>query len=326
MKDKLIGIDLGGTTIKFAILKINGDIQQKWSIKTNILNDGQNIVPDIIKSIEHHIDLYKLDKNILKGIGIGTPGVIDDDKGTVKNAFNLGWKTEQSVRKDIEDKLHLPVNLENDANAAALGEQWKGSGNNESNVVFITLGTGVGGGIVANDNLLHGIANAAGEIGHIIVEPNGYLCTCGNKGCLEQYASATGIVRLAQDLSEEYVGVSILKKMINNGDEVTAKIVFDLAKKNDYLAQKVANKVAFYLGLACANLANTLNPSSIIIGGGVSAAGTFLIEKVENYFNQFAFAATKTTTKIMLAELGNDAGCYGAGLIAKKSERKINKY
>ncbi|TYC48399.1 ROK family glucokinase [Weissella muntiaci] len=323
VKDKLIGVDLGGTTIKFAILTADGDIQQKWSIRTNILEEGAHIVPDIVESINHHLDLYQLDRDRIIGIGMGTPGTVDIENGTVQGAFNLNWKDLQTVRKDIETATGLPLTLDNDANAAALGEQWRGAGNNDPEVSFITLGTGVGGGLINDGKLVHGTNGAAGEVGHMIVEPHGYLCTCGNYGCLEQYASATGVVHLAQDFAEAYVGNSKLKAMINNGEEVTSKIVFDLAKENDYLANEVVDKVAYYLGLASANLANILNPSSIVIGGGVSAAGKFLLERVEKNFKEFAFKTTRDVTQVKLAELGNDAGVYGAASLAKNSERAL---
>lgn len=309
---KLIGVDLGGTTIKFAILTAEGEIQQKWSLRTNILDEGSHIVPDIIESINHHIDLYKMSRDQFIGIGMGTPGTVDRDNGTVIGAYNLNWKTLQPVKEQIEAGTGLKFAIDNDANCAGLGERWKGAGNDGDDVAFITLGTGVGGGLIANRQLLHGIGGAAGEVGHIIVQPNGYQCTCGNHGCLEQYASATGVVHLAQDLAEEYEGTSRLKKMIDDGDEITSKIVFDLAKERDYLANKVVDKVCYYLGLACANISNTLNPEFVVIGGGVSAAGDFLLKRVQKNFNEFAFATVRTSTQLKLAELGNDAGVIGA--------------
>lgn len=316
-KDKLIGVDLGGTTIKFAILTDEGEVQQKWSIQTNVLDGGKYIVPDIIESINHHLDIYQLDRERVIGIGLGTPGTVNIAEGTVKGAYNLNWATEQPVKEAIEAGTGFSLKIDNDANVAALGEAWKGAGNNDDDVSFITLGTGVGGGLVANGQLIHGAGGAGGEVGHIIVEPNGYLCTCGNRGCLEQYASATGVVHLAQDFAEQYVGQSRLKQMIDNGDEVTSKIIFDLAKDGDFLANETVNKVAYYLGYASAMIANTLNPSAIVIGGGVAAAGEFLRERVEKDWKPFAFPTVRTSTRIKLAELGNDAGVIGAASLAR---------
>lgn len=318
MSKKLIGIDLGGTTAKFAILTESGDIQQKWSIPTNIEEEGSHIVPDIIASIKHRLGLYGMTPSDFIGIGMGTPGTVDKENGTVIGAYNLNWKTLQEIRKPIEEAFGIPFDLDNDANVAALGERWKGAGNNSPDVTLITLGTGVGGGIIAEGHLLHGAAGAAGEIGHITVDPTGFDCTCGKRGCLETITSATGIVRLAREMSEEFSGESELKNMIDDGQMVTSKDVFDLAKTEDDFALLVVDKVCFYLGLACGNIGNMLNPSDIVIGGGVSAAGEFLIEKVQHYFEEFTFPQVTNSTSIKLAELGNAAGVIGAASLALK--------
>src|SRR3954468_22385578 len=250
---KLIGIDLGGTTVKFALLTEEGEIQQKWSIETDIQNEGKNIVPNIIESIKHRLDLYGLSADDILGIGMGSPGTVDRAQGTVIGAYNLNWSTLQQVKAQIEEGTGISCCIDNDANVAALGERWKGAGEDGADVVFVTLGTGVGGGIIADGNLIHGKVGAGGEIGHIIVEPNGYQCTCGNQGCLETVASATGVVRLARDFSERYAGESELKWLIDDGQEVTAKTVFDQAKIGDKLALIVVDKFYYYLGLACGN-------------------------------------------------------------------------
>jgi glucokinase len=319
---KLIGIDLGGTTVKFAILSENGEIQQKWSIKTDIQNEGKNIVPGIIESINYHLKLYGFSAKDFLGIGMGSPGTVDREKGTVIGAYNLNWDTLQPVKELIEAGTGIPFYLDNDANVAALGESWKGAGEGSSNVVFITLGTGVGGGVVTEGNLIHGFGGSAGEIGHIIIEPNGYQCTCGNRGCLETVASATGVVRLSNDLSKEFMGVSDLKRLIVDGKEITSKTVFDLEKRGDRLAAIVVDKFYYYLGLACGNIANILNPEAIVIGGGVSAAGEMLLKGVEKYFLKFAFPQVKVSTKVKLAQLGNNAGVIGAGSLIMYSKKK----
>ncbi|MEH7094130.1 ROK family glucokinase [Neobacillus vireti] len=316
---KLIGIDLGGTTVKFAILTEEGDIQQKWSIETDIQNEGKNIVPNIIESIKHRLDLYGLSAADILGIGMGSPGTVDRAQGTVIGAYNLNWSTLQPVKQQIEEETGIPFSIDNDANVAALGERWKGAGEDGADVVFVTLGTGVGGGIIADGNLIHGKVGAGGEIGHIIVEPDGYQCTCGNQGCLETVASATGVVRLARDFSERYAGESELKWLIDDGQEVTAKTIFDQAKKEDKLALIIVDKFYYYLGLACGNIGNILNPETIVIGGGVSAAGDMLLNGVEEYFQKFAFPTVKTSTKLKLAQLGNDAGVIGAASLVKQT-------
>lgn len=319
MANKIIGIDLGGTSIKFGILTLEGEVQDKWAIPTNILSEGKHIVPDIIESINHRLNLYNLDKSDFIGIGMGTPGTVDIEAATVRGAFNLNWADIQEVGAPISEGVGLPFILDNDANVAALGERWVGAGENQPDVVFITLGTGVGGGIVAAGNLIHGVVGAAGEIGHIVVEPHdGFACTCGNHGCLETVTSATGVVRLARKFAEEYEGSSQTKASIDNGDEVTSKDIFIAAEAGDAFALSVVDKFAYYLGFACANLGSTLNPAAIVIGGGVSAAGEFLRSKVETYFQKYSFSTVRDSTKIKLAELGNDAGIIGAASLALK--------
>ncbi|KRK40864.1 ROK family glucokinase [Loigolactobacillus bifermentans] len=318
MDKKLIGVDLGGTTIKFAILTPAGEIQQRWSVDTNILDEGSHIVPDIITSINHHLDLFEMTPDQFIGIGMGTPGTVDIQKGTVIGAYNLNWKTLQPVKAQIEAGTGIQFAIDNDANVAALGERWQGAGENDDDVILVPLGTGIGGGIIANGQLLHGLAGAAGEIGHVTVDPNGYQCTCGKKGCLETIASATGVVRVARDMAEEYAGDSALKRQLDDGEEISSKIVFDLAKANDPLALNVVERVSYFLGLALGNLGNTLNPAYIVIGGGVSAAGDFLLTRVQKYFNEYTFPQVRNSTKLRLAVLGNDAGVIGAASLAKQ--------
>ena len=188
-----------------------------------------------------------------------------------------------------------------------------GAGDNQPDVVFMTLGTGVGGGIVAEGKLLHGVAGAAGELGHITVDFDQPIpCTCGKKGCLETVASATGIVNLTRRYADEYAGEAELKKLIDNGEDVTAKTVFDLAKEEDELALIVYRNFSRYLGIACANIGSILNPSTIVIGGGVSAAGPFLLEGIQKVYDENTFPQVRTSTKLALATLGNDAGVIGA--------------
>lgn len=319
MTKKLIGIDLGGTTIKFGILTANGEVQDKWAIATNTLENGRFIVPDIIKSLKHRFELYSLTKDDFYGIGMGSPGAVDLDKKTVTGAFNLNWATKQMVGSEIESAIGLPFAIDNDANVAALGERWVGAGENNPDVVFMTLGTGVGGGIIADGHLIHGVAGAGGEIGHMIVEPDtGFECTCGSIGCLETVASATGVVKVARLLAESYVGDSKIKSQIDSGEDVTSKDIFVAAESGDVFANSVVEKVSYYLGLASANISNILNPDSVVIGGGVSAAGEFLRERIEKYFYRYTFPQVRQTTKLKMAELGNDAGIIGAASLARQ--------
>ncbi|WP_017767300.1 ROK family glucokinase [Streptococcus agalactiae] len=319
MSKKLLGIDLGGTTIKFGILTLEGEVQEKWAIETNTLENGRHIVSDIVESLKHRLSLYGLTKDDFLGIGMGSPGAVDRTSKTVTGAFNLNWADAQEVGSVIEKEVGIPFFIDNDANVAALGERWVGAGANNPDVVFVTLGTGVGGGVIADGNLIHGVAGAGGEIGHMIVDPeNGFTCTCGNKGCLETVASATGVVRVARQLAEQYEGSSAIKAAIDNGDTVTSKDIFIAAEDGDKFANSVVERVSRYLGLAAANISNILNPDSVVIGGGVSAAGEFLRSRVEKYFVTFAFPQVKKSTKIKIAELGNDAGIIGAASLANQ--------
>lgn len=313
MDKKIIGIDLGGTSAKLAILTANGEIQRKWSVETNILNKGQAIVPNIIDSIKEQFELLGLTANDFYGIGMGSPGSVDAENKTVIGAYNLNWSELQEVGKQFNQAFGLPFYIDNDANVAALGEQWKGAGDGAPDVVMFTLGTGVGGGIVLNHQLHRGVKGTAGEVGHIVVETNHpFECTCGNKGCLETVASATGIVKLARRYSNEFAGDSVIKTRIDNGDAVTARDIFDAAKDSDKFSEHIVEEFSRYLGIATSHIANILNPSIIVLGGGVSAAGNYLKEKVEKYHREYCFPQVKDVTKLKLATIGNDAGVIGA--------------
>lgn len=310
---KIIGIDLGGTSVKLAIISQEGELLEKWSIKTNILENGQHIVPDIISSIKEKLDLYQLKTDDFIGIGMGSPGKVDAEAATVIGAYNLGWSELQEIGKAFKEAFNLPFFIGNDANVAALGEQWKGAGQGNRDVVMFTLGTGVGGGIVANGQLVTGEGGAAGEIGHLTVDTEyRTACTCGKKGCLEAVASATGIVNLAHRFSAEYEGESLIKAGIDNGDEITSKDIFDAAKEGDVFANLIVDKFVDFLALAVSHIANTLSPSHIVIGGGVAAAGEFLREKIAIQAQDYTFPQIRQTCQLVLAELGNDAGVIGA--------------
>ncbi|MFK8242121.1 MULTISPECIES: ROK family glucokinase [unclassified Facklamia] len=313
MSKKIIGIDLGGTSAKLAILTPEGDIQKKWSVETNILNGGVAIVPNIIESIQEQLNLLNLTPEDFYGIGMGSPGKVDAKEKTVIGAYNLNWSELQLVGQQFETAFGIPFYIDNDANVAALGEQWKGAGNGEPDVVMFTLGTGVGGGVVINHQLVRGAGGTAGEVGHIFVdEKHRFDCTCGNAGCLETVASATGIVKLARQYSNEFAGSSEIKERIDSGEAVTARDIFDAAKDEDTFSEHVVEEFARYLGIATSHIANILNPQIIVLGGGVSAAGKYLLEKVEKYHKEFSFPQVRDVTKLELAQIGNDAGVIGA--------------
>lgn len=318
---KVIGIDLGGTTAKVGILNQKGEIELKWTLPTDITEEGANIVPNIVHSINEKLSESDLSSEDFLGVGMGSPGTVNREDGTVIGAYNLNWKTLQPIRELVEEGTGIPFFIDNDANVAALGEKWVGAGNNEPNVAFITLGTGVGGGLIVDNNLIHGTIDAAGEIGHVTVEPDGYQCTCGKNGCLEQYASATGVVRIAQDKVRTYDGDSQLKAKINDEEFIDSELIFNLAKEGDAFANEVVDQFVYYLSLALGNVANLLNPSTIVLGGGVSKAGDFLADKVAETVKRFTFPTIREATKIKIAALGNDAGMIGAAsLVLNETE------
>ncbi|WP_318508416.1 ROK family glucokinase [Bacillus sp. T3] len=310
----IIGVDLGGTTTKLAFVTTFGEIVDKWEIPTDVSNEGIKIISNIASAINHKLAEIGKSKDDILGIGMGAPGPVNLETGIIYGAVNLGWKTEYPLKQILERETQLPAVIDNDANCAALGEMWKGAGNGARDVVCITLGTGVGGGVITNGDIVQGINGAAGEIGHISSIPEGgAACNCGKTGCLETIASATGIVRITKDkLLNEQLSEGELVKLYKKTGMVTAKDVFDAARQGDAIAQQVIDEVSYYLGLALANVANTLNPEKIVLGGGVSKARDILLNPVKEYFQKYSFPRVAQSTRLVLATLGNDAGVIGA--------------
>ena len=305
MKKYVFGVDVGGTTVKMGYFDIEGNLIEKWEIPTRTEDKGVNIIPDIAGSILVKLAQKDIDKKEVVGVGIGVPGPVKED-GTVLVAVNLGWE-KRNTTEELEDLLGIPVKTANDANVAALGEMWRGGGQGYDDVVAVTLGTGVGGGVIIGGKVIAGSNGAGGEIGHIHLEDNeSEECGCKGHGCLEQYASATGVVRLAKKKLADSSKPSVLRD-----DEVTAKAVWDAVKADDELAKEVANIYGEYLGKGLAAVAAVVNPQVFVIGGGVSKAGRVVIDYMEPYFDKYAFPGTKNA-KFVLAKLGNDAGIYGA--------------
>ena len=309
------GVDVGGTTVKLGLFTVEGELLDKWEIKTYTENEGERILPDVAEAIKGKIAEKLLKAEEICGIGVGVPAPVDKN-GAIERAANVGWMAKE-IKKELEELTGFPCVIGNDANVAALGEMWKGAGEGEKDLIMVTLGTGVGGGIIINGEIAPSHRGVGGELGHITVNPDEEAtCNCGNHGCLEQYASATGVVRLARHLAEGYEGNSSIKAAVDNGEQVTSKDIFVAAAEGDKFANSIVDKVSQYLGLATANISNILNPDSVVIGGGVSAAGEFLRSRVEGYFTRYAFPQVRRTTKVKLAELGNDAGIIGAASLA----------
>ncbi len=313
----LIGVDLGGTTTKLAFINYYGEIIHKWEIPTDNSEEGKNITINIAKAIDTKMEELGLSKDQIIGLGMGAPGPVNLSTGVVYNTVNLGWKDNYPLKDLLEVETSLPVIIDNDANCAALGEMWKGAGNGAKDLVCVTLGTGVGGGVIANGDIVQGVSGAAGEIGHITSVPaGGAQCNCGKTGCLETIASATGIVRQAVE-KLQMVNTGELAAFYKEKGHITAKDVFDTARGGDAASLSVISETAFHLGLALANIANTLNPEKIVLGGGVSKAGDILLKPVIENFGKFAFPRVKESTVIDIATLGNDAGVIGAAWLAK---------
>lgn len=314
MSNYVYGVDVGGTSIKIGRFEAGQEVKliKKWEIPTRLEDGGQHILEDIA------IEIGKDDDNTgerIKGIGLAVPGPVLAD-GTVNRCINLGWNrfnVEQTLADLVHSKtgMKLKVRAANDANAAALGEYFAGAGRSYSYLLMATLGTGVGGGFVADGQILTGATGAACEIGHLVVNPEEpETCNCGKHGCLEQYVSATGIVRLAK------MALSGRTQTALSGDDLTAEKIFEAAKAGDELALGVVDEVAQILGMGLANAANVLNPDVIVLGGGVSKAGEFLRVRVEKSFRLHAFHACQGAD-INLAELSNDAGIFGAALLIR---------
>ena len=299
------GVDIGGTTVKLGLFSEAGAIVEKWEIVTRTENEGAAILPDVAEAINGKLEQHGIEKEQVLGIGVGVPAPVTVD-GIVNGSANLGWKY-KNAKKELEELTGLTAEFGNDANVAALGEMWKGGGVGYRNMIMVTLGTGVGGGIIINGKILTGENGAGGEIGHMCVNlEETDTCGCGGHGCLEQYASATGIVRLANKKLGQELRPTILTK-----EDVTAKDVFDAVKAGDEIAKEIAVEFGRYLGYALANLAAVLDPAVIVIGGGVSKAGEVLLSYIREPFMERAFFANKNV-KFALATLGNDAGICGA--------------
>lgn len=312
-----IGVDLGGTTTKMALIDDSGKMIDKWAIMTNTVDNGSHIASDISASVVKKLAEYQLDRAEIRGIGMGAPGFIDMTTGFVYKAVNIGWEN-YPLKDELEKSTGIPVIIENDANMAALGEMWLGAGQGAKNLVCVTLGTGVGGGIICDGEILHGVSGMAGEIGHMTVIPkDGAPCNCGKKGCLETVSSATGIKRLALEALDYNDSDSILRGIFEKKGDISAEDVFNCAGKKDPLSSAVTEKAAYYLGYALAAISIVINPEKIVIGGGVSHAGDTLIAPLTKYFKKFSLPRVFESCAIDIAKLGNDAGVIGGAWLAK---------
>ena len=300
------GVDLGGTTVKIAYFDENGTMLDKWEIPTVTAGGGEQILPDIAASILGYLDKNGIAREDILGVGIGVPGPVNN-AGVVNKCINLGWGV-FNIHETLGQLTGFRVVAGNDATVAALGECWKGGGAGFENVVFVTLGTGVGGGIVIGGKVVNGVHGAGGEIGHMVLNRDEKdACNCGKHGCVEQYCSATGIVRVAKQFLAACDTPSSLRAI----ETLTCKDVFDAAKANDTLATEILEQVYAYMGEFLANICNVVDPDVVVLGGGVSKAGAPLLDGAKRHFDKWVFHGAKDA-RFELAKLGNDAGAYGA--------------
>lgn len=308
MEKKCIGVDVGGTTVKLGLFETTGTVLHKWEVPTRKEEGGRYILEDVAASIKTVLAEQGIDMEDVVGVGLGVPGPVLPD-GYVEVCVNLGWR-DKNPQSELSALLGgLPVKSGNDANVAALGEMWQGGGKGYTDIVMVTLGTGVGGGVIIDEQIIAGKHGLGGEIGHMHVrDEETEHCNCGGVGCLEQVASATGIAREARRVMAAGDAPSSMRKY---GDGISAKNVLDEAKAGDELALKVMDTVGHYLGLALAQVSMTVDPDIFVIGGGVSKAGQFLIDQIWKHYDKFT-PISENKAKLGLAKLGNDAGIYGA--------------
>ena len=309
MKEYAFGIDLGGTTAKIGLFTTSGALLEKWEVPTDTSNAGEHILENLAAAILGKMKEQSIDPEQVEGVGIGVPGPVQNASVVPIVCANLGGWGEQNVSARLSGLLDgLKVLVGNDANVAALGEIWMGAAKGCSSAVMVTLGTGVGGGVIVNNHVIDGTHGAGGEIGHLTVNRHETaVCGCGKKGCLEQYSSATGVVRCMKKLLDENPDTPCVLR----GTDFVAKDVFDAARSGDALAAREVDEMADTLGMALASIAATVDPEAFLVGGGVSRAGEVLFAPLTKHFKEYAFRSCRETP-IKQASLGNDAGIYGA--------------
>jgi len=313
MTDKwYLGIDIGGTSVKVGLCDVDGALAHTYEGPTETERGRERVLDNIAAHARRCVEEAGMDWGRIRGVGVGIPGQIDAARGVVEFAANLPLSGVR-LRDHLEKVLGKPVRIGNDANVAALGEALSGAGRGAANSVTYTLGTGVGGGIVVDGRVVDGFSGMGGELGHMTIVPDSEAvrCGCGRIGCLETVASATGIVRMAREAVEQGV-----RTTLSEAGALTAKAVFDAAKAGDDTARRIVDRAAHYLGLSMALVAVIVNPERFIVGGGVAAAGEFLLERVRKSFRAHALDRAREGVAIVAAELGNRAGMIGAaGLV-----------
>ena len=310
-----VGIDLGGTNIAVGVVSETGSILAEAGAKTLADRPYQAIVRDMAELVRKAVSKARLTLDDVRSIGIGIPGVVDD-QGVVFNCTNLGW-VNVPLRAEMQKHINKPVLIDNDANAAALAESCAGVSMGCKSSVFITLGTGVGGGIIVDGKPWAGGHGRAGEIGHMCLVPDGVPCTCGRNGCVERYCSGTALIRMAKQACSNYPDTVLMQKAGGNVDRINAKMVIDAAKEGDASALRVFNSFARYLALTISNITWFFDPEMIVLGGGISHAGQFLLDAVLPLIPPCQAFEKLALPRIELARLGNEAGVIGAAMLGK---------
>lgn len=323
VKPIIVGVDIGGTAIKIALITPDGELVAKTQEPTPLTSGEDGILQKTAEITRSLLQQHGFSLEQAGGIGVGVPGPIDPKPGIVQQAVNLHWRSPVPLKAKLEALTGLLVEVDNDANTAALGEMWQGSGQGAKDLILLTIGTGIGGGVILHGQVVHGINGVGGEIGHITMTPNsGSLCNCGKTGCLETYSSATALIREGR-LAALNGASPMLAHILDSQGEIQAKDVLDAAKAGDTAALVIVDQAAMHLGLALSHLGMVLNPARVVIGGGVAHAGEFLFTRIRDAFSRFIpFPYVVESTQIVPASLGNDAGVYGAGWLIRSQMDK----
>ncbi len=319
MANLLIGIDLGGTNIKIGCFDAHLKLLKKTSITTDADSGPQAVVKNMLAAISELVNESGFSSSDISAAGIGTPGPADYKAGIIINSTNMPAFKNAPIRQMLSDGLHCPVVFDNDANVACFGEFTAGAGKGVTDMVFFTLGTGIGAGIVSDGKLLHGSGGNAAELGHTIIYPGGRLCNCGQKGCVEAYASASNTAKRAAEALNAGEKSS-LKKVLDENGQITCKDVYDHLKTGDKLAKKITDETAKALAILCINALHATEPQRIVFAGGMIAAGDILLNRIKDYFSEQIWKLKKETVEICFATLGEDAGIIGAAALAKQMQ------
>ena len=315
-----VGVDLGGTNLKAGLLDDKANILSQFSVPTEVERGRDAVVGNILAAAERAITEAGVERSQVRGVGIGSPGPLSHRRGLVINPANLPCMKDTPLRQIVTERTGLAATLENDANAAAWGEFWAGAGKDVSDFVMFTLGTGVGGGVVVDGQLLRGHFENGAELGHILVQPGGRKCSCGQGGCVEAYSSAYNLARRAEEMMAGGRS-STLKKIVAAGQMVMAEHVVEAAQAGDALAEQVWDEACYYLAVAIVTMQHVSNPQRVVLAGGLIAAGDFLLERVPKHAQAITWHLLNDLPEIGFATLGNDAGLIGAAGCAWEAHR-----